>query len=81
MRTEEAPKKKKADELICADCQLREYYTSLCLCFGREGALKVRRTDLACNHILPKVRSIAIVGIFLAFIQFTFPYLLNFSGR
>ena len=72
--------KKKADEKICADCELREYGTSLCLCFGKERAIRVKRTDLACNYIQPKVRAVAIVGCVLAFLQFTFPYLLNFYG-
>jgi hypothetical protein len=75
------PKKKRADEKICADCELRENETSLCLCFGRGRALKVKRTDLACNHIQPKKRCATIVACVLAFLQFSFPYLLNFSGR
>jgi len=80
MKPEEKPKRKKADEQICADCQLRENETSLCICFGRERAIRVKRTDLAYNHIQPKVRAIAIVVCVLVFLQLTFPYLLNFSG-
>jgi len=82
MKVEEKPKMKKADEKICADCQVRECGTGLCLNFGRKGALKVRRTDMACNYFQGKqgVHCLLIVVCFLAFIQFSFPYLLNFSG-
>jgi hypothetical protein len=81
MRTEETPKKKKAEEKICADCRLREFATSLCLCFGREGALKVRRTDLACNYFQSKkMTCLLIVGCVLGFLRLAFPNLLNFSG-
>ncbi len=51
-------KKKKASEKICADCFLREFGTGLCLKFGREGALKVKRTDMACNYFQLKPRSV-----------------------
>ena len=48
----EDEKRKKADEKICADCQSREHFTSICKTLG----FKVKRTELTCNSFNPTRR-------------------------
>jgi hypothetical protein len=49
----EETEKKKADEKICADCMVGEYFTSICIPLG----FKVNRTDIACNAFVSKKKT------------------------
>lgn len=49
----EESERKKANEKICADCEAREYFTSICQTLG----FKVKRNEIACNAFVPTRRA------------------------